>query len=69
MLSQCGRQAQPVSKSRARLPGQPLLGVGDFGKAGVGVLPEVEESLLILLGFSPGVHAMFCLSLWKAHSL
>ena len=60
MLSQCGRQTQP---------GQPMLGVGDFGKAGVGIFPELKESLLILLGFSPRAHAMFCLSLWKAHSL
>jgi hypothetical protein len=32
----------------APLPRQPLPGILDFGEAGVGVLPEVEEFLVLL---------------------
>ena len=60
--------ALSINKSRAIQPGQPLPGVLDFGQAGVGILPKVKESLLMLFGFSPRAHAIFCLSLWKAHS-
>ena len=34
--------AQPVSKSRARQPGQPLPGVGDVGQAGVGGFQNIS---------------------------
>ena len=47
---------------------QPFPGILNFGQARVGVLSNIEESLIILFGFSAGAYAMFCLSLWKAHS-
>jgi len=39
-------------RSAALQPGQPPLGILDLGQAGVGVIPEVEDCITILLGLS-----------------
>ena len=40
-------------KNFALQPRQPLPGILDFGQAGVGVFPEVEEALELYCRFSP----------------
>jgi hypothetical protein len=40
-------------------PRQPLPGIFKLGEAGVGVLPEVEEFLVILYSYLIRAHSMF----------
>src|SRR4030042_5463322 len=42
-----------IARSRALHPRQPLPGILDLGHAGIGVLPEVKETLVLGFGVSP----------------